>query len=80
LPIARATGGLRDTIEHWRTGFLFDHATSNGVLWACSEAIKVYRDQPEHWQYMVQQAMAEDFSWQRSARAYGDIYEMVKRA
>ncbi len=80
LPIARATGGLRDTIEHWRTGFLFDHATSNGVLWACSEAIKVYRDQPEHWQYMVQQAMTEDFSWQRSARAYGDIYEMVKRA
>ena len=79
LPIARATGGLRDTIEHWRTGFLFDHPTSDGVLWACHEALKTYY-QGDHWRYMVQQAMAEDFSWQRSAKAYGQIYEMVKRS
>jgi glycogen synthase len=58
---------------------LFDHPTSDGVLWACHEALKSYY-QGDHWRYMVQQAMAEDFSWQRSAQAYGHIYEMVKRS
>ncbi len=76
LPVARATGGLRDTIDHGRTGFLFDHISSDGVLWASSQARETYRD-AENWQQMMHAAMAEDFSWDSSAQAYAALYERL---
>ena len=76
LPIARATGGLVDTIEHDRTGFLFEHMTPDGLLWASGVARGAY-DAPEHWHYMMKEAMAEDFTWTTSAEKYVEVYQAI---
>ncbi len=81
IPVARATGGLVDTIAplHDRhsvggaTGILYaaDDATSLGrsLRWG----LDVARD-PGALHAMRQNAMRVDFSWERSARAYLDLY------
>jgi starch synthase len=73
LPVARATGGLVDTIRHGQTGFLFEHAMPDGLLAGLSQALGRYRDGAA-WQGMIRKAMQEDFSWTRSAQAYSDLY------
>ena len=72
LPVARATGGLRDTIRHGETGFLFDHANVDGLLWAAEEArLAILDGRAER---MRHAAMGEDFGWRRSAERYQDVY------
>jgi len=75
LPIARDTGGLHDTIDHERTGFLFEHANPEGLLWATGLAFEAYGS--ERWTAMMQRAMGLDFSWERSARRYAELYQDV---
>lgn len=74
LPIVRATGGLRDTVEHLRTGFVFEHATADGVAWAAAEAWAVGPG-TDRWRAMQQAAMRQDHSWEASARRYAALYE-----
>jgi starch synthase len=75
LPIARDTGGLHDTIDHLRTGFLFEHANPEGLLWAAGLAFEAYGD--ERWRTMMRRAMELDFSWERSAHRYAELYRDV---
>jgi len=72
LPVARATGGLRDTIEHGVTGFLFDHANADGLAWAVEEARLAVADGRADG--MRAEAMRRDFGWRRSAEAYAATY------
>ena len=37
-------------------------------------AVSTYFDRPQHMQMMIQAAMAEDFSWERSAAQYEGAY------
>jgi len=39
----------------------------------------LYKNQPKDWKNLIQQAMNSDFSWNVSAKAYGEIYEELKR-
>ena len=75
LPIARATGGLRDTIDHGVTGFLFDHASVDGLLWAAEEARAAFEDGRAA--SMQREAMRRDFGWDRSAERYAELYAEV---
>ncbi|MGE5639374.1 MAG: glycogen synthase GlgA [Clostridia bacterium] len=68
-PIARATGGLADTVEDGKTGFLFDE----GLAAAARRAAAAYRD-PTRWRTMQRAGMARDFSWEAAARRYADLY------
>ncbi len=77
LPIARATGGLRDTIEQGRTGFLFEQATPEAFVEAAAEARSCYGT--ERWTVMVGEAMQEDFSWTGTARRYNELYGRLRR-
>ncbi len=74
LPLVNKTGGLVDTIEHNKTGFIFDeyHAKSfyNMVLYA-----KKSFENKEKWNQMVKNAMLEDFSWDKSVEKYIKLYE-----
>ena len=80
LPVVRATGGLVDTVQNFEegqprgTGFVF-HAATAGALadtlgWACA----TYYDRPQEFAGLQQRAMAQDFSWRRSAAQYVDLY------
>lgn len=73
IPVARAIGGLRDTIDDGRTGFLFSEASALAMVVALRRALTDYRDQ-KSWQSMQKAVMAENFSWERSALKYAALY------
>jgi starch synthase len=72
-PIARATGGLLDTVEDGETGFLFHDPEIQDLLAAARRALQVYND-PARWRAMQRAGMARDFSWSKAARRYADLY------
>ena len=76
IPIARATGGLRDTIKNGETGFLFEEESAKALLKSMREALKVYEN-TDHWQSMQRNAMAQDFSWKNSAKQYAALYRAL---
>ena len=73
LPVARATGGLIDTVEDGVTGFLFEQASEEALIAAVRRALDAYAD-PARWRKMQRAAMARDFSWSAAARRYADLY------
>lgn len=80
VPLARATGGLQDTIldatdsEEKGTGFLFKPATASAFAGALGRALKAFED-PKRWGAIQARGMRQDFSWEKSARQYVRLYE-----
>ena len=80
LPIVRNTGGLADTVEQYDestgagTGFKFWEPSAHAVYYAVGWAVSTYYDRKPHIAKMIQKAMAQDFSWEESARAYLEAY------
>ncbi len=68
-PVARATGGLKDTIADGETGFLFDEDFAA----ALQRALAAYAD-PARWRAMQRRGMQRDFSWTTPARRYAALY------
>jgi starch synthase len=79
VPVVRTTGGLVDTVEHFVTGFRFDHYRPDSMQWAVGEALGVYRDSAR-WAKMRAAGMARDFSWDASARKYHQLYQSLLKA
>ncbi len=75
-PIARATGGLIDTIEDGKTGFLFADATPAALLAAVDRAARVWH--ARGWDALRRRCMRLDRSWSRSAQAYSALYEHAR--
>ena len=79
VPIVRATGGLKDTIEEFDpdrgtgNGLIFGPYQARDLLAAVDRAIALFR-QREKWTTLMRNAMAADFSWECTARAYLDLY------
>jgi starch synthase len=72
-PVARATGGLVDTIVDGVTGFLFERAEPAALAAAVRRALAAYRD-ATRWARIQQAGMKCDFSWTAAARRYADLY------
>ncbi len=77
LPVARATGGLLDTIDDERTGFLFTAADAAALAGALARARAAFAD-AERWRAMQVAAMAGRFDWARAAGAYGALYGEIR--
>jgi starch synthase len=81
VPVARATGGLIDTIVdsdtklETGTGFLFEDATSEALLGAVERAIAARR--LPSWNALVRRVMRLDRGWERAARRYEQVYRSV---
>ncbi len=82
IPIVRRTGGLADTVVPFDgekgTGFCFLEYTSSEMLAAIKQALKIYSE-PLRWQSLVLRAMTQDWSWNRSAHEYVQLYESICR-
>ena len=76
LPVARATGGLADTILDGETGFLFERAETSALTAAVRRAVAAWRE-PGRWREMQVAAMRRDFSWAAAARRYADLYSRL---
>jgi starch synthase len=84
-PVARATGGLCDSVvdctpvtlaDETATGFLFGEATPESLIAAIDRAIRVYRD-PAAWRALQRNGMARDFGWRASAERYAALYRTL---
>jgi starch synthase len=81
LPVARATGGLDDTVENYEeatgggTGFKFWEASDRALYFTIGWAVSTWYDRPQHYRSLQQQGMERDFSWKASAREYEKVYE-----
>jgi starch synthase len=73
VPVARATGGLKDTVFEGKNGFLFQDASPESLLAVLAKAINSYSDR-EEWNQIQWNGMTADYSWERSARSYANIY------
>ena len=85
LPIVRATGGLDDTVQQYNestgegTGFKFRAADANAIYYTVGWAVSTYYDRKSHIQRMIQTAMAQDYSWEKSAHQYEAVYRRAMR-
>ena len=75
-PVARATGGLADTITDGATGFLFGPAEQGAFVEAVRRAVAARRD-PHRWQEIQRRGMQRDFSWSAAARQYAALYSRL---
>jgi starch synthase len=82
IPVARATGGLSDTIQDpantdQSTGFLFKPASSKALVEAVRRALAIFSQDQHSWQSMQIRGMQQDFSWDRSAIEYIKQYKIL---
>ena len=78
IPIARATGGLKDTITDCRggvgNGFVFEQYDPVDLISTIRVAVDLYKHYEEDWKNLMGEAMRSDFSWDLSAKAYAELY------
>ncbi len=86
VPIVRATGGLDDSIVDYDpktgqgTGFKFAEYKAAALLRTVKRALKFYH-KPDHWERIMLNGMACDFSWTESAGKYVRLYkETLKKS
>lgn len=85
LPVARATGGLYDTITDCRsdnsrgTGFLFSRFDYHEMLGTLGEALVMYNDWPQEWRKAMRRGMQQDFTWHQAALSYLGLYESAAK-
>ena len=83
LPVVRETGGLKDSVIPYNkftgegTGFTFAEYNAHTMMFTLLGAADLYRKEPEAWKHLMDNAMAQDFSWARAARDYAAIYEQL---
>ena len=81
VPLARATGGLTDTIRVYTdtadgTGFLFDEPSADAFANCLNEALLVFQDK-DRWRKLQRNGMSQDFSWENAARQYEELYQKL---
>lgn len=82
VPIVRNIGGLADSVIHFRTeaaslatatGFVFSDYTSDALARTVESAIELFHKK-ELWLQLMKNGMSKDWSWNRSASEYVDVY------
>jgi starch synthase len=84
IPVVRSTGGLKDSVTEFDPqtltghGFRFDRYQTEDLVKALDRALSFYEKEP-YWSALKQQTMKADFSWEKSAAAYLELYlKLVK--
>ncbi len=80
VPIVRETGGLNDTVLSYNeysgegNGFTFTNYNAHDMLNTIRRAVYFYYNRKDVWELLVQRGMRADFSWDKSAHSYLDMY------
>ncbi len=84
LPIVYKTGGLADTVLDYNektgkgNGFLFTDYTASALVKTVKRTLEIYKNK-KVWQKIVSDAIKTDFSWNKSADAYLDLYSKINK-
>lgn len=82
IPIVRETGGLKDTVTPYNeytmegNGFGFSNYNAHDMLFTIKRALSFYT-QEKHWDKIVESAMKCDYSWEKSADKYIEMYDRL---
>lgn len=80
VPLVHEVGGLADTIHDidihgpLGNGFTFRNYVTTDLLSSLRRALTLF-GRPDEWNRMQLRGMAEDNSWLKSARLYGEVYK-----
>ncbi|HQO74120.1 MAG TPA: glycogen synthase GlgA [Candidatus Marinimicrobia bacterium] len=78
VPVVHHTGGLVDTVIPWNgkdgNGFAFCEYRSEAMLKTVLEALQVF-EKPDEWQKIIINGMSADYSWEKAATRYIELYE-----
>ena len=83
VPIVRKTGGLADTIVDFDektktgTGFVFEDYDSEELFKTIKRARNIF-DKKKVWSKLISDGMAQDYSWENSAKKYLKIYQLAQ--
>ena len=81
LPIARETGGLRDTVLSYNrftgegNGFTFLNYNAHDMLHVVERAVRYYKEEKDTWLTLMRRAMRGKYGWDQSAHEYVALYE-----
>lgn len=82
-PVATAVGGLSDTIVPYpdpeATGFTFRESEPEQFLEAIRQAVTVWQDHAA-WSALRERAMRQEFTWDKAAHKYLDVYHALGAA
>ena len=76
VPVVRRTGGLVDTVDE-QVGFTFNSSSTSEMIGTIKRALESYRN-PAHWTELMRRGMLLDWSWDKSAREYVELYQKRK--
>jgi starch synthase len=83
-PVARATGGLYDTVTEFNpktgkgNGVLFELYRAEDLLAGLGRLTTLFSNR-DQWRKLMANCFAADFSWEKSARTYLDWFEQLRR-
>lgn len=84
IPVVRATGGLKDTVEAYNNytnlgnGFSFNNYNAHELLFSIKRAIDSVGDFGKR-EKIIENAMTADYSWNESAKQYKELYSSLKK-
>ncbi|MBQ8690118.1 MAG: glycogen synthase [Clostridia bacterium] len=80
VPVVRAVGGLYDSIKPYGSeganGFTFNNYNAHELLFTLKNALSVYNN-PKEWAILRKSAIDTDFSWDKSAAKYIELYNVL---
>lgn len=79
LPVASKTGGLKDSISNGKNGILFKKNSVSSLTRAIKETLSIFKNK-KHFKNMLMDAIKTDFSWDKSAILYKNLYEDIVRS
>ncbi|HEY8490319.1 MAG TPA: glycogen/starch synthase, partial [Dehalococcoidia bacterium] len=85
VPVVRKTGGLADTVVDYEAdpargnGFVFQEPTAERLAKTIRRALDYY-GRPERWRELMLRGMQADFSWDRTADRYVELYRRARAA
>ena len=77
VPIAHSTGGLKDSITDGENGFLYETYDSKTLEDTMVKAMTLREKKRDVFEKIIQNALAMDFSWTKSAKEYIALYQRI---
>ncbi len=84
VPVVHATGGLKDTVPGCNEkgggglGFTFESYNADDFYGALARCIRLYTDDPEAFRALQERCMRQDFSWDKPARRYMELFRKMR--
>ncbi len=75
--LVNGVGGLKDTVEHGKTGFVFEgdgsEEQSEALIALFKQVLTLYKEKPDDWKKIAKSAAEKRFAWVEAADRYLEV-------